>query len=59
VVVDDDVVGVSVEVTMICDSLGARMTNFNSRERVTAKMAKMINEMAMILFRRWFRHLYR
>jgi hypothetical protein len=37
-----------VVVTLISGFAGTRITNFNSKERVTTKIAKMIKEMAMI-----------
>jgi hypothetical protein len=62
VVVDDGVnVGVDVDVvlvvTLVSGFAGARITNFNSRERVTTKTAEMIREIAMI--ERRCRHLDR
>jgi hypothetical protein len=65
VVVDDVLVvgnGVVVVVTtvvvmVVSGFAGARITNFNSRERVTIKTAKMIKEMEIIQRRR--RHLGR
>lgn len=45
-----------VVVVMLSDFLGVRMTNFNNRERVTAKIVKTIAEMQMILIQRWCHH---
>jgi hypothetical protein len=41
-----------VVVVMLSGFVGARMTNFNKRERVTAIIAKTIKEMPMILIQR-------
>jgi hypothetical protein len=56
VVVVVDKGGISV---VVSGFLGARMTNFNSRDRVTAKSVKTIKEMQMILTRRCCHHLLR
>jgi hypothetical protein len=51
-----DIVVVALEddgvVMMVSGFVGARMTNFNKRERVTAIIAKTIKEMPMILIQR-------
>ena len=44
-------------VMLVVEFAGLRITNFNSRERVTAKIAKTIREMPMI--QRHCRNLYR
>jgi hypothetical protein len=57
-VVGNDVVVVTTVVVMLVSGFaGARITNFNSRERVTIKTAKMIKEMEII--QRRCRHLGR
>ncbi len=43
-------------VVVISDSLRARTTNFNTRERVTAKIVKTIKEMQMIKTQRRCHH---
>ncbi len=48
-----------VGVVAVSDLFGARITNFSSRERVTAKITKMIKEMQMIVIRRQSRGLCR
>jgi hypothetical protein len=41
--------GIAVVVVMLSGFLGARMTNFNNRERAITKIVKTIKEMKMIL----------
>ncbi len=47
-----------VGVVAVSDLFGARITNFSSRERVTAKITKMIKEMQMIVIRRHYSQYY-
>jgi len=54
VTVDDDVL-----VVIFSGFVGARMTNFNNKERVTAIIVKTIKEIPMILIQRWCHHLDR
>ncbi len=41
--------GIAVVVVMLSGFLGARMANFNNRERTIAKIVKTIKEIKMIL----------
>jgi hypothetical protein len=50
VVIDGD--AVEVRVAIVSASLGAIMTNFNNRERITAEIIKMINNMPIITTQR-------
>jgi hypothetical protein len=55
VVTGDD--GAMAVVVVISGLFGARITNFNNRERVTATIARTIKDMQMILNQRWCHHL--
>jgi len=47
----------AVAVMVVSRFLGARITNFNSKERVTANIVRMIKDMQMILTYRYCHHL--
>ncbi len=50
VVVDGDAVGVAM--VIVSPSLGAIMTNFKNRERITAEIVKVINDVPIITTQR-------
>ncbi len=47
---------VIVVVTLVFGFSGARITNFNIRERIIARIAKIIKATKAILIQRWRRH---
>ena len=49
--------GVMTVVEVVSGFLGARIMNFNIRERVTANIVRTIKDMQIILTQRWCHHL--